>query len=319
MKKSNLTKKFMTVAIIFTATFSLTGCANTKPAAEQVKDITEAYKSGDSKTFYKSMEKNETYDHYFDAVEKKPTSGLGSFYVKLNEKAKDITVKPDEKDKTFDIPVEISSYDAYDVAIKKMYAAAKKGPEAFADMPTWLCAALDDAKVTTDSVKFNTRTTDSSSIRYLFNSNKNFFKNLTFGLSDFMDATITTCKKDKDVTCLLAQGDEVLFSADYYYTSLKGTGLSKAQVKQYTKKLIKEYKKYKKVLTDVTYDGKGITQVVFIDYSTVSTVTLHRLGLISSSSVGSISLKKTIDGFKSEGLTCVTDTFGITPKEEKEK
>lgn len=319
MKKSNLTKKFMTVAVILTATFSLAGCANTKPAAEQVKDITEAYKSGDSETFYKSMEKNDTFDHYFDAVEKKSTSGLGSFYVKLNEKAKDITVKPDETDQTFDIPVEISSYDAYDVAIKKMYAAAKKGPKAFADMPTWLCAALDDAKATTDSVKFDSRTADSSSIRYLFNSNKNFFKNLTFGLSDFMDATMTTCKKDKDVTCLLAQGDEVLFSADYYYTSLKDLGLSKAQVKQYRKGIINEYKKYKNVLTDVTFDGKGITQVVFIDYSTVSSVSLYRLGLLSSPSADSISLEKTIEGFESEGMTCVTDTFGITQKEDTEK
>lgn len=52
----------------FATEFSLTGCKNTKLASEQITDITEAFKSGDSELFHKSMENSKVFDYYFYAV-----------------------------------------------------------------------------------------------------------------------------------------------------------------------------------------------------------------------------------------------------------
>lgn len=318
MRKRKLATKLLAMTMVFTTAFSLTGCKNTKPAAEQITDITEAFKSGDSELFYASMEESKTFDSYFEAVQNKPTSGLGAVYVKLNEKAKDVTVQPDEKNDTFDIPVTVSSYDAYTVAVTKMYEAAKEGPEAFADMPAWLSLALEEAEMTTESVEFDSRT-DSSTLKYEFGPNNDFFKKMTCGLYDFMNATMTTCTDGETTTCFLAKDDEVLFSTDYYYTSLEEYGLSEDEVQEYIDEILKEYDGYEGVLSDVQYDGKGISQVIFIDYNTVSASTLVDLGFLSSSSADGITLKGTIEEFEKDGMTCVTETFGITSEEEAEE
>ena len=321
MRKWKLATKLLAMTMVFTTAFSLTGCKNTKPAAEQITEITEAFKSGDSELFYASMEESKKFDSYFEAVQNKSTSGLGAVYVKLNEKAKDVTVQPDEKNDTFDIPVTVSSYDAYTVALTKMYEAAKEGPEAFADMPAWLTSALDEAEMTTESVEFDSRT-DSTTLKYEFGSNSDFFKKMTCGLYDFMNATMTTCTDGEITTCLLAKGDEVLFSADYYYTPLEELeeyGFSEDTVQDYIDEMIKEYEGYEGVLTDAQYDGKGISQVIFVDYNTVSASTLVDLGFLSSSAADGITLKGTIEGFEKDGMTCVTETFGITSEEEVEE
>lgn len=318
MKKRKLATKLLALTMVVTTAFTLTGCKNTKPAAEQITDITKAYQAGDSEPFYTSMEESKIFDSYFDAVKNKSTSGLGAVYVKMNEKAKEVTVKPDEKNDTFDIPVSISYYDAYTAAINKMYEAAKEGPEAFADMPTWLCAALDEAEMKTESVKFDSRT-DSSTLKYEYVGNEEFFQKMTCGMYNFMNATMTTCTDGTDKTYLIAQDDNVLFSADYYYTSLEEYELSEKEVNQYIDEVLKEYEGYEGVKSDAKYDGKGILQVIFIDYDTVSASTLVKLGFLSSVNADGISLKKTIEGFEKEGITCVTENFGITSDKEGTK
>lgn len=318
MKRRKLTTKFLALTMVCTTAFGLAGCKNTKPAAEQITDITEAFKSGDSETFYGSMDESEAFDSYFDAVKNKPDSGLGSVYVKLSEKAKDVTVEPDADNDSFDIPVSVSSYDAYSAALDKMYEAAKEGPEAFADMPTWLSSALDEAEMTTETVEFNSRT-NTSTLKYEFGTNKDFFKKMTCGLYDFMNATMTTCTDGESTTCLIAKGDNVLFSADYYYTSVEDYGLSDDEIQEYIDEVLEEYNSCEGITSDAQYDGKGISQIVFIDYNTASESDLVKLGFLSNSNADGISLKLTIQGFESDGLTCETDTFGITSNAETEK
>lgn len=315
MRKRTLAKRFCALTMVFTTAFAMAGCgANTKPASDQIKDITEAYKSGDTELFYGSMEESTKFDHYFDAVKNKTDSGLGAFYVKLHDKSQDVTVEPEDTD-AFDIPVSVSTYDAYTVALDKMYEAAAEGPEAFADMPSWLSAALDDAEKTTQSVEFDSRK-DTSSLKYTFSTNKDFFRQMTCGLYDFMDATMTTCTDGTDTTCLIAKGDDVMFSADYYYESLEDYGLAEDEVQEYIDLVLEEYNSCEGIKSEATYDGEGISQVIFIDYNTVSKQDLVDLGFLSSAATDVISLKMSIDGFEQEGMTCTTETFGITSSEE---
>ena len=115
-----------------------------------------------------------------------------------------------------------------------MHSAAIEGSEAFADLPTWLCAAMYKAELTTDTVTFDARV-DTSSLKYEFSPNSDFFNKITGGVYRFMDTTMTTCTSDDYATCLIAKGDDVIFSVDYYYTSVEDYGLSEED--SYPKKL----------------------------------------------------------------------------------
>ena len=318
MKKRKLATKFLALTMALTAAVGLTGCANTKPAGEQVKDIAEAVKSGDSEIFFKSMDKSERFDSYFDAVQNKPDSGLASVYVKLQEKMQGVTVELDEKDDSFDIYAEISSYDAYSAAVSKMYEAAQEGPEAFADMPTWLSAALDEAEEYTETAKFDARK-DSSTLRYEFGANKEFFKMITCGLYDFMNATMTTCSDDEGAICFVSQGDKVIFAADFYYYSMEEFGFTEEDAQYVIDELLKEYEDKEGIYADAKFDGQGISEFVLISLDSASSWDLKQLGFITSTQTDYISLEQSIEGFEAEGMTCVTETFGITTDEETEK
>lgn len=45
----------------------------------------------------------------------------------------------------------------------------------------------------------------------------------------------------------------------------------------------------------------------------------YEAGFLSSSNTDGISLKLTIESFEDEGMTCVTETFGITSDEKTEE
>lgn len=318
MKNKKLMTKILALTMVFSTAFSLSGCVNLKSSAKQVGDITEAFKSGDSELFYKSMEQNTKFDNYFDAVENKTDSGLGAVYVKLNEKAQGITIDLDTKNDEYDVPVTISSYDAYTAALDKMYEAALEGPEAFADMPTWLCAALDDAETKTSDIVFDARP-DTNSLKYKLSSNKDFINEITCGLYDFMDTTMTTCTDTDFTTCLISKGDDVIFSADYYYIPIAGSELTDDEIQQYINDELAEYDGCEGIMTDFQYDGNLITQMVWVDYNTASTYDLAKLEIISDPNIDGISLDLTIKDFEKDGISCVTDTFGITSDDDKEE
>lgn len=317
MRRQKMATKFLSLILVCATAFGMTGCANTKPTAEQLSTIAEAISTGDSKAFYTSMEQSDKFDHYFDAVNNKADSGLGKVYVKISEKAQEITLDMNEKGEELDFPVTVSYYDGYSAAVSKMFDAAVEGPEAFMDMPTWLCAALDEAELVSTDVVFDSRI-DTNTLRYKFGPNGDFFRGVTCGMYDFFDATMTTCKGDDYVCCLVSKGDRILFSVDYYYTTVAETGLTEEELNQYIAETSAEYDACSGIAADFQYDGEVLTEVIFISYEAASNSDLAKIGLVTGSGDGYISLKKTISDYKQNGMTCETDTFGIINEDEEE-
>lgn len=313
------------IITVFTAVLLsgvVTGCDATKEKDEQIQAVVDAYKSGDSTAFFKKMEKDATaatgLECLFDSIDSGSTDGMNAVYQKVHELTKDVEISCEKTD-SLDVTVTIKTKDASKSIEDAMLEAAAEGPEAFADMPGWLLKGLDNAVDKEQTCTFNTRNPDLKG--FSMASNHEFLEALTAGVYPYLGCTMTTCIDSSDDSSyyLVANGDIVHYSTDYYFLSLEGLEYTDEDLSELEAEISKELVTSDGIVSGILHGDNSIGEYMYINYDEASSYTLSKLGLVDSSRASDISLSATISGFESEGMTSETTDFGSGIIEKREQ
>ncbi len=308
-------KPIITIFASVCLAFMVSGCDALKDDDEKVQAIVDAYKTADAKEFFKKLENDATVSRmglecYFESINSGSTEGMNAVYQKIHELTQNVEISCEETD-SFDMPVTIKTKDASEAIETAMMEAAAAGPEAFADMPTWLLKGLDNAVDKEITITFNTRNPDMKG--YSMASNHEFLEALTAGAYPFLSSTMTTCidSANDSKYYMVAKGDTVNYSTDYYYLPLEGLGLGEEDLLELENAIKSDLVNAEGIASGILQGDDYIGEYMYINYNDASNVTLHRIGLVDSlDKSATISLSATVSDFESQGMTIETTDFG---------
>lgn len=312
-------KPIITIFASVCLAFLVSGCDALKEDTDKVQELVDAYKSADADTFFKKLENDATVSRaglecYFESINSGNTEGMNAVYQKIHELTQDVEISCEKTD-SFNMPVTIKTKDASESIEAAMIEAAKEGPEAFADMPSWLLKGLDNAVDKEITITFNTRNPDMKG--YSMSSNREFLEALTAGTYQYLSSTMTTCidAANESEYYLVAKGDTVNYSTDYYFMSLDELGLDGMELGEDDFRELEDYLKDDLVNADGIVSGtmhgdNYIGEYMYVNYDKASNITLHSIGLVNSlDSSAIISLSATVSDFESQGMTIEKTDF----------
>ncbi|MDE7321452.1 MAG: hypothetical protein K2N73_01760 [Lachnospiraceae bacterium] len=292
----------------------ITGCDALMETDEKIQAVVDAYKSVDSEAFFKKMESDSAsaagMECFFDSVKSGNTEGMNAVYQRVHELTKDVEVSVEKTD-SYDVNVTIKTKDASKAIEDAMLAAAAEGPEAFADMPSWLLKGLDNAVDKELTCTFNSRNPDLKG--FSMASNHKFLEALTAGAYPYLGCTMTTCIDSSDDSSyyMIANSDIVHYSTDYYFLYLEGLEYTESDLQELEAEISKELVDSDGIKSGIIRGDNYLAEYMYINYDEASNFTLSQLGLVDSSDRSAdISLEATISGFEDEGMTCETTDFG---------
>ncbi|MDE6618916.1 MAG: hypothetical protein K2K74_00210 [Lachnospiraceae bacterium] len=307
-------KPIITVFASVCLAFFVSGCDVLMEDDAKVQSIVDAYKSADSEAFFKKMESDAVaatgLECYFEAINSNNTEGMNAVYQKVHELTQNVEISCEETD-SYDMPVTIKTKDASEAIEAAMLEAAAEGPEAFADMPSWLLKGLDNAVDKEITVTFSTRNPDMKGFSML--TNHEFLEALTAGAYPYLGCTMTTCidAANDSEYYMVASGDTVHYSTDYYYLSLEGFDLTEEDYQDLEADLSNDLVNDDGIASGILHGDNYIGEYMYINYDDASNYTLNRIGIVDSTDrSATISLKATISGFEAEGMTSDTTDFG---------
>lgn len=308
-------KPVITIFASVCLAFLVSGCDAFKDDDVKVQEMVDAYKSADAKEFFKKIESNAVVystglECYFEAINSGNTEGMSAVYQKVHELAQDVEISCEKTD-TFDMPVTIKTKDASEAIETAMKEAAEEGPEAFADMPGWLLKGLDNAVDKEVTITFDTR--NPNMLGYSMTSNYEFLEALTAGTYPYLSSTMTSCidSVNESEYYMVAYGDTVHYSADYYFLSLEGLGLDEAELAELESALRSELVYADGIASGIIHGDNLIGEYMYINYDAASNHTLYQIGLVNSlDRTATISLSATVSDFESQGMDVETTDFG---------
>lgn len=308
-------KPIITVFASVCLAFLVSGCDALMEDEDKVQAIVDSYKSADAEAFFKKFENDAVVSHaglecFFESVNSGSTEGMNAVYQKIHELTQDIEVSCEKTD-SFDMPVTIKTKDASESIETAMLEAAKEGPEAFADMPSWLLKGLDNAVDAEVTITFDTRNPDMKG--YSMASNPRFLEALTAGAYPYISCTMTTCidSENEYEYYMVAKGDTVKYSADYSLFSLEGLDMTDDDLRELEDILKDELVNATGIVSGILYGDNYIGEYMYINYDDADNLTLNRIGIINSyDRSATISLSSTVDNYESAGLTTETTDFG---------
>lgn len=328
-------KRLLLCTLALSLTVGLAGCTGSGSSSKDadagaaMTSFLDALKSGDSATANVYMEDDNELAHVFAATTGESVPELDDVYKKFFQQMSDATYQvtlEDEKYGTVKVQAQTkdfatSIHTAMDQALQTQ---ATQGGDAFSNIAGWLSTGLDTA-VMGESQELSGIMAGKNGGYYVQHEgspNQTFMNGVTGGFYDYADLTMTVCTSPADseypYTYYLASlGDKVIG-----YLAEMEDSLASAQITQEDFDLVREqylamFEGQEGIYADIRLSGDKVLTTMGIDFDSADSSFLVNSGLVSGAydtSFGEyLSLSSTINGFESDGMTCVT-----TPVYDKE-
>lgn len=309
-------KKCLLVTTMLTVmSFAITGCSvlmDLSPA-ERAQNVVDAYTTGDTEKFESYIEKDNRLHYMLDALDEENPEGMKEVYQKVYELTKNaeitVTDKEDDASDTYAV-VKIKTVDFTSALDAALIDAVNEGGESFADVPTWMLAALETGGEEVEK-EIEIRTKSNNSLYEGFN--EEFYDAITGGFYSYIATTMTTCKGDSEYnenTYLLSSYDKVKYSLDEFVMPLDWDTYTEEEADALVDEYFADYKDQDGIAVGSYMVDEGVRLCILINYDVASFYTLERLGIATSGDTDTISLSATISGFESDGFTCKKTDFG---------
>ncbi len=312
--KHNLLKKTMVFVSAFALCAGLTACSgNQEKTAE--KFLT-SIQTQDFTTAMSCMDEENRLNRVFSAVDGVSVPELDEVYRTFSKQMNEMTFEILGKgENPGEYNVRIKNRD-YDTAIKEAMNAAiqsqtETGNNEFSNYAEWLGQGVSQAVLGQETEETMTISKDNGGIIKTVD-NLDFFYLLTGDFYRYSNLTMTTCtltnEEQVSTYYIAARGDSVMGCIMVETIMLDLSGATEEEMALLVEETEKQMRGKKGIYGNVTADDGSITTTLGIDFGQAEQADLITMGLISGSRGYQeyLSLKTTIKGFESQGMTCVT-------------
>lgn len=312
--KHNVIKKTMISLCAFALCAGLTACSeNQEKTAE--KFLT-SVQTQDFATAMSCMDEDNRLNRVFSAVDGVSVPELDEVYRTFSKQMNEMTFEILGKGANpGECNVRIKNRD-YDTAIKEAMNAAiqsqtETGNNEFSNYAGWLGLGVSQAVLGQEAEETMTISKDSGGI-IKTKDNIDFFALLTGDFYSYANLTMTTCtltnEEQESTYYIAARGDRVMGCIMVDTIMLDLSGATDEEVDLLVEETEKQMRGKKGIYGNATAREGNITTTVGIDFTQTEQADLITMGLIDGSRGFQeyLSLKTTIEGFESQGMTCVT-------------
>ncbi|RJW54163.1 DUF1307 domain-containing protein [Clostridiales bacterium TF09-2AC] len=312
--KHNVIKKIMVFLPAFALCAGLTACSG-NPEKTAEKFLT-SVQTQDFATAMSCMDEGNHLNRVFRAVEGASVPELDEVYRTFSKQMEEMTFEILSKGKNpGECTVRIKNRD-YDTAIKEAMNAAiqsqiETGTNEFSNYAGWLGQGVAQAVLGEEAEETMTISKDNSgTIKTI--DNLDFFDLLTGDFYSYTNLTMTTCtltnEEQESTYYIAARGDRVMGCIMADTIMLDFSGATEEEVAMLVEETEKQMRGKKGIYGNATAGEGNITTTVGIDFNQTEQADLITMGLIDGSRGYQeyLSLKTTIEGFESQGMTCVT-------------
>lgn len=275
-----------------------------------------AVQAQDFATAMTCMSEENRLNHVFRAVDGTSIPELDEVYRTFASQLGEMTfeiVGPGEEAGTFNVRIQSKDYDT---AIREAMNAAirtqvEEGGDSFLNYAGWLSQGVSQAAMGEKSEEVMTVSKENGGKIDTIES-WDFFDRLTGGFYDYANLTMTTCtlaNEEQESTYYIAsRGDYVIGCIMVDAVSLDLSGATEEDLTLLAEEAEKGLRGMKGIYGHAEAGDGKVTITVGIDLNEVEQASLIKMGLIEGSRGYNehLSLKTTIEGFESQGMTCVT-------------
>lgn len=275
-----------------------------------------AVQTQDFTTAMTCMSEGNRLNHVFAAVDGTSIPELDEVYRTFAKQMSEMTfeiVGPGEESGTFNVRIQSRDYDAaiceaMNAAIR---AQVEEGGDPFSNYAGWLSQGVSQAAMGEEGEEVMTVSKENGGKIDTIES-WDFFDRLTGGFYDYADLTMTTCtlaNEEQESTYYIAsRGDYVIGCIMVDAITLDLSGATEEDVALLVEAAEQELRGMKGIYGKVEAEDGKFSTTVGIDFNEVEQVNLIKMGLIEGSRGYNehLSLETTIEGFESQGMTCVT-------------
>ena len=314
----SLKKFFITVAVM-SIVFMLAGCGflGAEPT-ENVQKMLDAYTSGDAKEFASYFEEDDRMHYLMKAVDGSGAGKMQEIYAKVYELTKkaEITVvgQGTEKDR---VKVKIKTVDYSDAFYNSMTAAMKESGMKFMNAPEWMMDALSKPCNTVER-ELEVHVQPNGKM-YGANYNAEFFDVLTGGFYDYIGCTMASCTSDSSKVYMLGNSDQLIYSLDEYRETISGSGMTAGNVNGVITHFKAKYAGLAGVEAGGAYTEPTAKLYLIVDYKLATNNSLEKVGMVSGSATGDVSLNASVEGLEANGYRCEITDFGVGVESDEDK
>ncbi len=315
-------KKGICLLLALGVSVSASGCGDRMPVRyEKLLEFASAYQSGDTVTQKALLQENHPWNKVLDAQGKTDATVEETIYQKAFEclRDTDIVVREPERRSDEQYSVTVTAKDL-DGAIGRSMAEAiaaevETGEGQFKDVASWLGDGIADA-AKGEAKELAVLVQKDGKDYYLDTAaNEPFFNAVTGGFTDYLNTSMTVCNGTEDgitdIMYIAAKGDYLIGMVEVMEQEYDVTGYSDEEKEELLAIGVSDFQGLDGVTSHAEFaDGKLCIRVG-VDFNTVDSYTLSKLGLISGSMMGSyLSLEQTVSGFRDAGQTCESMEWG---------
>ncbi len=318
MGKGKIMKKSICMLLILGLGTGLCGCGgNTPTRYEKLQEFTTAFQNGDAEAQKAFLQEDSPWLPILDAQSSGGSSAKESLYQKVVEAVKDTDIEIKEPAKKSDTQyfASITAKD-FDTSIKAAMAEAiaaevQSGGEEFRGVTSWLENGVTNAQKGESSEAYAVIDIVEKEFVMDTKSNESFLDRITGDFLEYLDTTITSCTGSEDgitdVMYIAAKGDYIIGMIEYMEQEFDVSEYTEEEQQEMLDLYLSDFQDLEGVTSHAEFaDGKVVLRVG-VDFSTASSYTLQKLGLIDGSMRGTyLSLEETISGFESTGQVCET-------------
>lgn len=312
--KHNVMKKTMVFLSAFALCAGLTACSG-NPEKTAEKFLT-SVQTQDFPTAMSCMDEGNHLSRVFRAVDGVSVPELDEVYRTFSKQMGDMTFEILGKgENPGECNVRIKNRD-YDTAIREAMNTAiqsqiETGNDEFTNYASWLEQGVSQAVLGQEAEETITISKDNGG-KIKAVDNIDFLSLLTGDFYSYTNLTMTTCtltnEEQESTYYIAARGDRVMGCIMVDTIMLDLSGATDEEVAMLIEETEKQMRGKKGIYGNVTAGDGNITTTVGIDFNQTEQADLIIMGLIDGSRGYQeyLSLKTTIEGFESQGMTCVT-------------